>query len=149
MDVVVGDELKKFLAGFNRVAVQRMVDFILSKENSKYLLQANKNLVDSIISRPIVDILPISKQSRLELKEEFWLSLNIISENELKVITDTFYTNFADYKFKSIGDTIDQIPVIKNTLAEVVDEYIQSPQGQKSIQLLIKNEQLMKGKGRL
>ena len=140
LDVVVGDELKKFLAGFNRVAVQRMVDFILSKENSKYLLQANKNLVDSIISRPIVDIVSISRQSRQELKEDFWVSINTISENELKVIADTFYANFADYKFNLIGETIDQIPVLKSTLAEIVDEYLQSPQGQKSIQLLSKNQ---------
>jgi hypothetical protein len=138
---VLGDQLKTFLITFNRIGVERMVEFILSKENQSNFLKANRNVVESLINRPLIEILPTTT-SRKDLKNNIWIAINSISEIELLQLCDTFYNNYANMSTKSISASIENIPVVKSSLAGLLDTYLDSPQGKESMKLIIQRNNL-------
>lgn len=74
LDKTLGGQVKTFLSSFNRVAVQRMIDFVLSPSNRISLQKANRNLVQSLLERPVASIVP-NKETTNMLRDRFWLAL--------------------------------------------------------------------------
>ena len=74
LDRTLGGQVKTFLASFNRVAVQRMIDFILSPTNRLSLQKANRSLVQSLLERPFSSVIP-NKETTVMLRDRLWTAL--------------------------------------------------------------------------
>lgn len=90
LDLVLGSQVKQFLSTFNRVAVQRMISFILSQENRQSLSKANKNLVQSILTRPLNSLIPASSVTD-RIRSELWAAVRDIPIDESKKNVDFLY----------------------------------------------------------
>merc|ERR1719229_217876 len=51
LDRVLGPQIKKFLASYNRVAVQRVIDLVVSPQNTQAFGAANRKIVESLFER--------------------------------------------------------------------------------------------------
>ena len=126
IDRVLGSQVKEFLGTFNRIAVQRMISFVLSQENRQSLAKANKNLIASILRRPISSLLPSSSTSE-KLKMEIWLSLKNLSEEDTTQLVDTFYDYVGNKKVKEMVDIEEireVIPVANDIAVNVVNRFL-------------------------
>lgn len=132
IDSILGEQLKSFLASYNRIAVQRIVDFLLSKDNRGYLAQANKNLVSTLLSRPISELLP-NQATRDQLKVSLWAAVNAVSEEDILNIVKTVYDNYSDRSFSPLTSSIASVPALKGAAADVLLQFINSPEGQESL----------------
>lgn len=74
LDRTLGGQVKTFLASFNRVAVQRMIDFILSPNNRLSLQKANRSLVQSLLERPFSSVVP-NTETTVMLRDRLWTAL--------------------------------------------------------------------------
>jgi hypothetical protein len=74
LDRTLGGQVKTFLASFNRVAVQRMIDFILSPNNRLSLQKANRSLVQSLLERPFSSVIP-NTETTVMLRDRLWTAL--------------------------------------------------------------------------
>ena len=74
LDKSLGGQVKVFLSSFNRVAVQRMIDFILSPSNRISLQKANRNVVQSFLERPLSTVIPDAKFS-IMVRDQIWKAL--------------------------------------------------------------------------
>ena len=74
LDKTLGGQVKTFLSSFNRVAVQRMIDFVLSPSNRLSLQKANRNVVQSLLDRPFSSVIP-DAATTLMLRDKLWTFL--------------------------------------------------------------------------
>jgi len=140
LDVALGSQVKGFLASFNRVAVQRMVTFILSPENTKSFSKANRGLVENIISRPTSSFFPDQDLS-IKFIQDSWLLFYKIDKKDVKEILDIVYSAVED---KTVSDYIDideflkSSPTALNVVSRLTDEFLNSPEGRNYSELLLK-----------
>lgn len=109
LDKTIGGQIKVFLSSFNKVAVQRMVDFILSPQNRKSFSLANRNVLDTLLSKPLNSILPsnLSKERMgpiNKFKEDFWATIRDTPISELELLADNIYNKFGA---ESVGGYLD------------------------------------------
>lgn len=81
LDKTLGGQVKTFLSSFNRIAVQRMIEFILSPSNRLSLQRANRNVVQSILERPFASVVP-STQMTTMLRDQIWSVLRETPSSE-------------------------------------------------------------------
>ena len=114
IDGTVGEQLKTFLSTYNRIAIQRLIDFILSNDNRKNLAKANRNVIESIIKRPINQLIPITNtELKLKLKANIWASIITISKSpsDFYPIISTFYVTYGTRQLSFLTDTLSKVPV--------------------------------------
>ena len=109
LDRILGSQVKVFLGSFNRIAVQRMITFVLSQDNRESLAKANRNLVSSILQRPINSLLPSISTSE-KLRAEIWVSFRNMSEEDARKLVDTIYDYVGD---KRIGEVVEFKKIVK------------------------------------
>lgn len=138
VDKTLGAQVKTFLSTFNRVAVQRMVEFILSPENTKLFAVANRNLVDSLLSRPVSSYLPDLNTS-VDMRKKIIIAIRDIPIAEVIDVVDKFY-QLAEGK--RVVDVVDldkifcELPIVKSTAEMIVKKFLASPEGQSVISAL-------------
>lgn len=81
LDKTLGGQVKTFLSSFNRVAVQRMIDFILSPSNRLSLQKANRNVVQSLLERPFASVVPNTQMTTM-LRDQVWSALKETPSSE-------------------------------------------------------------------
>ena len=99
LDKSLGGQVKVFLSSFNRVAVQRMIDFILSPSNRISLQKANRNVVQSFLERPLSNVIPDAKFS-LMVRDQIWKALTEVPTAE--AISIGRYFNFIFYTLSTL-----------------------------------------------
>lgn len=132
IDTILGEQLKTFLASYNRIAVQRIVDFLLSKDNRGYLALANKNLVNTLISRPINELLP-NQSTRDQLKVSTWSALNAISEEDILKIIKTVYDNYSERSLSVFTKPLATVPALKGAASEIILKFLNSQEAKDSL----------------
>ena len=90
LDKSLGGQVKTFLSSFNRVAVQRMIDFILSPSNRISLQIANRNVVQSLLERPLSTVIPDANFS-LVVRDQIWKALTEVPTAEAISVGRNYY----------------------------------------------------------
>lgn len=103
LDRTVGAQIKTFLNAFNKVAVERMVDFILSPSNRASFAKANRNLADSVLSRPVSALLPMDKGSNEKMRDSIWTAVEKTPIAEVEGVLEYVYGKVGD---RLIGDIV-------------------------------------------
>jgi len=132
LDRTLGNQVQSFLSNFNKVAVTRMIEFVLSDENREQFSKANRKLVDSIISRSIGDLLA-SEASTQKLRENVFEFLTTSNEEETKAAVDEVYTFLGHRKLGDVVDVhevVSQTPSMRRALARLLDQYEASKQSE-------------------
>jgi len=135
LDKVLAPQVKIFLSTFNRVAVERMISFVLSKENRLGFATANKKLVENILSRKINTLIP-SKDSSNKLKESLWSALREVPIKDLQPSVDILYEQVGDKSISSFIDVdkvLDSSTTARNLLARNINKFISSDLGKEAI----------------
>lgn len=96
LDRTVGVQIKSFLATFNRTAVQRMVDFVLSPSNRAALRRANRNAADVVLNRPLSQLLPTDAAKSDVLKKQIWNTISNTSVDDLLPAINFVYSSVGD-----------------------------------------------------
>jgi hypothetical protein len=132
LDLTLGRQIKAFLGQYNRVAIQKVVDYALSKENRSKFAGANKALVASLLSRPVSSYIP-SIEEVGKLKLQAWTALvEGLGQNETASILDQLYKAFGDDKisdFVSVDALLDVSPTLRELLERNLNSLIASEQG--------------------
>jgi hypothetical protein len=90
LDKSLGGQVKTFLSSFNRVAVQRMIDFILSPSNRISLQKANRNVVQSLLERPLSTVIPDANFS-IVVRDQIWKALTEVPTAETISVGRYYY----------------------------------------------------------
>ena len=81
LDKTLGGQVKTFLSSFNRIAVQRMIDFVTSPTNRLSLQKANRNVAQSLLERPFANVVPSSDTTDM-LRDRLWFVLRETPNSE-------------------------------------------------------------------
>ena len=146
LDKTVGGQIKTFLSGFNKVAVQRMVDFILSPKNRAAFSVANRNVVDALMSKPLDSILPRDKDDRSDsnnplrkLKADLWTAIQDTPLSEIEVLLDKVYEKVGAESFDTaiqvdIEKTLERAPTLSAVAERNLIRLLQSDVGKKAFE---------------
>ena len=113
LDLVLGPQIKTFLASYSRVAVQRMIDFVLRDENKANFRTANRALADTLLQRSVSSLLPSAADSaklRGKLIDYLWG----LSEEDLQRVLDFVYDQFGS---RRIGEVVDLAELVATSAA--------------------------------
>ena len=141
LDKVLGPQVKVFLSTFNRVAIERMISFVLSPENKKGLQAANKKLIENLLGRPLSSLIP-NKESSNKLKDQVWFAIREVPIKDISNVIDIAYEQVKD---KSISSFIDVDKVLessstaRNILNQNINKFISSEFGNSAINI-VKNK---------
>ena len=138
LDNTLGPSLRNFLKGYTSIAIGRASTFILSDTNKKQFNKANKRLIESIVNRPLSDLLePLSSSndSIVKLRIEFFDYLRQLSSSDEDTDTDiindyiTFiYDLVGNKSISSVGFDINRIldssPTLESTSNQILQKII-------------------------
>lgn len=111
--------------------MQRMVEFVLSTENKEALARANRNLVESVLSRPCCDLIPSTDDSE-RTKKFIFSAITNAPESDLLAALDTLYEKVGDLtisKYLDLASFIEAVPTIEVTVDTAIDRFMRSSQG--------------------
>jgi hypothetical protein len=131
LDKTVGSQIKSFLTLFNRVAVQRMIDFILSPSNRAALAKSNRNLAENILARSPSSLLESVNTDKL--RADIWKSVESVSVEELAPTLDLLYDRVGSKPIKDIVDLdeiINTTPAVSTLVEDNIERFLVSEQGQ-------------------
>jgi len=132
LDLTLGRQIKQFLVQYNRLAIQKVIDYALSKENRSKFAVANRSLVASLLSRPVSSYIP-STEDVGKLKLRAWKALvEGLGQSETASILDQFYKAFGDDKisdFVSVDALLEVSPTLRELLETNLERLISSEQG--------------------
>jgi len=136
IDLVLGNQLKSFLAsGYNKIAVERMIKYILLPPQMSSIKTANKSLLKIVIARKVNSLLP--SNSILEaIKANSWQSVIEAPLDELTPTINSLYDRLADKSIYNIlvatdseGGVYDKLvklsPSIEKVIQQNVAKYIE------------------------
>jgi hypothetical protein len=120
---VVGGQISSFLQGFNRVATQRMVEFVLSPDNKKALLSSNRKLVASILVRPVKSLVP-SQETIATVKESLWSALKDVRADP--ALLDSLYNSLEKVKAEDLplDAVLDASPTLERNVDSALSIYL-------------------------
>lgn len=141
LDRTVGIQIKTFLATFNRTAVQRMMDFVLSASNRAALRKANRNAADVLLNRPVSQLLPTDAAKNDAWKKQLWSAVASTSVDELLPAIDMVYRSVGDIPLNSVlhrnlTDMFDTSPTLRGLIVSNVKRYMDSNAGAEAVQSL-------------
>jgi len=85
IDNRLGGQIEGFLGGFSGLAVERMIQFVLSEENQEGFRKARRRLGEHLLERPVSSLLPDAKAVG-RLRDAIWSALrngSLANEKEL------------------------------------------------------------------
>eukprot|EP01038_Epipyxis_sp_PR26KG_P005308 gene5308-7372_t len=142
LDKTIGGQIKTFLSSFNKVAIGRMVDFILSPQNRASLSKANTRVVDSFLNRPINQLV-VSKENSDRFRESLWSTFTSTSLDDIDLILTKIYERIGDYSAVSKIDS-DLLrsfwrssPTSQKIVTNNLKIFLQSSDGQKALNNLL------------
>lgn len=138
LDRTLGPQVKTFLSTFNRVAVQRMVEFVLSKDNREGLMKANRNLAESILNRPVCEIM-LNQQDSERTKKFLFSSISNASEQDLVNAVNTAYDKVGEVslgKYFDIASLMNAVPSVDENVDAAIHRFFESPYGKKTLELI-------------
>lgn len=137
IDLVLGNQLKSFLAsGYNKIAVERMIKYILLPPQIASVKKANKSLLNTVITKRLNSLLP--NNNMLEtLKTSTWQSIVDTPLDELTPTINSIYDKLADKSIHNIvvardgeGNVYDRLvelsPSMKSVIQQNVARYIEA-----------------------
>jgi len=135
LDNTLGPQVKTFLSSYNRVAVQRVTDFVLSPQNTASFRKANRNLVDSLLSRPTNTLLP-SKETTEKAKQQLLEGVRNANIDEAIALLEALYKEpWSDKVFGEIVDVTQLLkqagPAATSWIEASVAKFKASEQGQR------------------
>lgn len=138
LDKTLGGQVKSFLASFNRVAVQRMSEFVLSKQNAPMLRTANQNLVKSLLDKPVCDLIP-SAGVKSSLSTYVVTALRELSIDDVKIVVEKFYDIFGTKtlsEYIDIPSALKDLPSLETLAVSTMQRFVESEQGKESLKIL-------------
>lgn len=137
LDQTLGKQIKVFLVDYNRVALQRIIDYISSKENRPKFRKANILLVTSLLSRTANSLLPSIADSG-KLKDRIWeFVVNGIGEQETAALLDSLYEAVGEDRVGSFVDfeaVLRQSPSLRRMLEAALARLVASDEGKRLIE---------------
>jgi len=131
LDKTVGGQVKGFLSTFNRIAVERMIEYILSPKNRPMLQKANRAVAQSLLERPFSSIGPDRKTS-LAVRDRLWQWFRAAPPSEFVALFDAMYTRLGTKALQDFGDVqqvIDVSPTARKILEDNVARFLETPDG--------------------
>ena len=133
LDRTLGPTLRGFLGGYTSVAIGRAAGFVLSEQNRRAFGAANARLLQSLLERPLEDLLPESSNpSVAKLRDEFFGYLrNLGDENssDLEEYAALVYDLIGDKSLDSLGlnvhRVLDASPTLESTANRILDEALE------------------------
>jgi hypothetical protein len=126
LDIVLGPQVKTFLASYSRVAVQRMIDFILKDENKSNFKKANANLIESLLGRRPIDLLP--KEGEVKgLRDRVWSTLKQLTPEDTTRLIDLVYEQLGDKRVCDVLDLdllLNASPSSRAAAQAIIDRYV-------------------------
>ncbi|RYH30269.1 hypothetical protein EON65_05705 [archaeon] len=134
LDITLRVQIKSFLSSFNKVAVQRMVEFILSTQNQKALEKANANLVGFLLNKKVKDVFPTQGEDNRRLKQFVWNLLLFTPIEDIDRILSVIYEKLDGQPISSIlriefRDFIDASPTGERVLVDIIERFFRSSEG--------------------
>lgn len=134
LDRTVGKQIKVFLSSFNKVAVQRMADFVLSPQNRQSFSKANRNVADALLSRKLSELLSSSTQSIADARQNLWKTIVETPEQDVIKIVEYVYDQFGTVVFGTVfqidvKNVLDKAPTVKQVISANMGRFLQSEQG--------------------
>jgi len=135
LDRTLGPSLRNFLKGYTNVAIGRASGFVLSDKNRKAFGKANARLLQSILDRPLKDLLPESSNpSIVKLRIEFFDYLRQLGNNEdssdLEDYATLMYDLIGDNSLDSVGldlhRVLDASPTLESTANRIFEDAIKN-----------------------
>lgn len=132
LDRTLGPQVKTFLSGgFNRIAVQRMIEFILSPTNRASLQKAQRSVVQSLFERPLGSIMPGEDTSDI-VRDRVWAALVQAPNTELVALTEALYGKVASntvQDFADVEDLLEVSPTLKRIFEVNVGRFLDTEDG--------------------
>jgi len=134
LDRTLGPSLRSFLKGYTSVAIGRAAGFVLSEQNRRAFGTANARLLESILDRPLEDLLPESSNpSIVKLRTEFFGYLRNLGEedsSDLEEYAALIYDLIGDKSLDSLGLNVHRVldvsPTLESTANRILDEAMKS-----------------------
>ena len=133
LDRTLGPTLRSFLGGYTSVAIGRAAGFVLSEQNRKAFGAANARLLQSLLERPLEDLLPESSNPSItKLRTEFFGYLRDLGDEEstdLEEYASLVYDLIGDKSLTSLGlnvhRVLDASPTLESTANRILDEALE------------------------
>jgi hypothetical protein len=131
LDRTLGPQIKTFLAGFNRIAVQRMIEFVLSPTNRASLQKAQRSVVQSLFDRPFGSVMP-GKDTSDVIRDRVWAALIEAPNTELVALTEALYGKVASntpQDFADVEELLDVAPTLRVVIEKNVGRFLDTEDG--------------------
>eukprot|EP00535_Pseudo-nitzschia_heimii_P005821 CAMPEP_0197175330 /NCGR_PEP_ID=MMETSP1423-20130617/1577_1 /TAXON_ID=476441 /ORGANISM="Pseudo-nitzschia heimii, Strain UNC1101" /LENGTH=421 /DNA_ID=CAMNT_0042624453 /DNA_START=179 /DNA_END=1444 /DNA_ORIENTATION=- len=133
LDRTLGPTLRSFLGGYTNVAIGRAAGFVLSEQNRRAFGAANARLLQSLLERPLEDLLPESSNpSVVKLRTEFFGYLRNLGDEDSTDLEDyasLAYDLIGDKSLDSLGlnvhRVLDASPTLESTANRILDEALE------------------------
>lgn len=131
LDKTVGGQVKAFLSTFNRIAVERMIEYVLNAKNRSALQKANGAVARSLFDRPLASIAP-GKDTSILLRDQLWNLLRDVPPSEIITLTETMYERVASKSIQDFGDAqqlLDAVPTFRKVLEDNTARFFETTEG--------------------
>lgn len=139
LDQTLGKQIRSFLIDYNRVAISRIIELVLTKENRTRLSKTNRSLISALLSRPVSSYLP-SSPDMMSLKNKVWEGLRgVVSQADVEgVLADLYESSGTDIlqDFVDVDALLALSPRLRYLLDMNVNRLVSSEEGLSLIKTL-------------
>lgn len=132
LDRLLGPQIKTFLASYNRIAINRIIDLVVSEDIA--FSKVNGNIVRSVLNKSINSYLP-DQTSSAQLKEDVWNFLRGVDIENIAKIINVFYDDFGSVAVSELADVgyvLDRsTPNLRQVIVNFVEKFLNSEEGER------------------
>ena len=131
LDKSVGSQVKSFLTTFNRIAVQRMIEYLLNPKNRGSLQKANRAVAARLFDRPMNSLSP-GTETMLILRERVWAIVINAPPSEIVLLFDSLYDRVSAKSLDDFGDPqllLDAVPTARKVLEDNIARFFDTTEG--------------------
>jgi hypothetical protein len=142
LDRTVGGQIKAFLATFNKTAVQRMAEFLLSPANRAALRKANRKAAENALSRPVSELFTLSPRQSELIKQETWDAICAVPDTEVAAfVAEVIDAGDKVLRRKIVGkvnitEAISRAPTLQRIIGRSVQGFLSDPRSQKVLSMM-------------
>lgn len=151
LDRSLGGQIKSFLSSFNQVAVQRMVDFILSPAHRASFRSANRSLVRFLLTRPVASFFPSSlmggaggyEGDEEGILQQLWQLLLAVPPSDIDAVIDYVYAQIGDISLREVSlpyafeDLLVASPALEQIVQKQLQLFLQTEEGRVFVSSLV------------
>ena len=134
LDRTLGPTIRNFIKGYTAVATSRAAGFVLSEQNQRAFGTANARLLQSLLDRPLEDLLPESSNPSIaKLRSEFFGFLRDLGAEDsvdLEEYATLIYDIIGDKSLDSLGlnvhRVLDASPTLERTANRILCEALEN-----------------------